>query len=387
MLTERGKLTFDSRINALIVTDLATNIYKVKQIVQDIDKRTPQIMIEAKIIETTLGKDERLGINWNLVAGASGARRPITAPFQVFGAWQTATHHVFEYLPRAQPATSTSTTPAGGGVAVQTTTAQDFPTDWTAPFPFASKDEFTFGTLDFTQFSMVMEYLKSRSDTDIISSPRITTLNNKEAKMFVGKVYNYISEIEEKESESGSERWTYKIEKEEIGIRLLVTPQVSDIGDIRVKLKPEIKDVIGFQQVTQFFSLPIFTTREAETQVLMRNGDTIFIGGLIKENINEYEKKFPLLGDILGGIPYLGNLFKYETETKSKTELVIFLTVHLVTSSEMTKGFAMQGMSEIKVPMGGDEDFAKNQIKDIEKETVRSRKKRHEPLFDFRKKK
>jgi len=82
VLTERGKLTFDTRTNSIIVTDLPTNIYKIKQIISKIDRRTPQIMIEAKIIETSLENDERLGIDWHAVIAARGSKRPMTFPFE-----------------------------------------------------------------------------------------------------------------------------------------------------------------------------------------------------------------------------------------------------------------------------------------------------------------
>lgn len=396
MLTDRGKLTYDSRVNSLIVTDLATNIYKIKQVVQALDRKTPQIMIEAKIIETVLGDEERLGINWNLVIAASGAKRPTTLPFE---AWSTSWlgDAMRAYLPLGQTA-GTSGAAAGGGGAVTSTTPADYPTGrgFDQPFPFVDPDQFTFGTLDFSQFSAVLEYLNQRSDTDIISSPRITTLNNKPAKMFVGKVYNYISEIEQKEDTGGQERWTYEIEKEEIGIRLLVTPHINENGDIEVELKPEIKDVIAQQQITQYFWLPIFSTREAETQVMVRDADTIFIGGLIKENIKKYDKKFPLLGDLLGDVPFIGPAFKYKTEAREKVELVFFLTVHVVKDLKALARYATRDLSELIVELEEVEEEM-TEVENIEAENVDKERLvklspsapegRPKPLFDFRKNK
>ena len=381
MLTERGKLTYDSRINALVVTDLATNIYKIREVIGAVDMKTPQVMIEAKIIETALNETERLGIDWNLIISASGAKRPTTLPFSwrgempylgfESGVWNT-------YMPRPEGDTTSTITESGSVIAAVSTVESEFPLDlggidqaFHSPFPVMNASDFIYGTLDFSQFSAVLEFIKSRSDTDIISNPRITTLNNKEAKMFVGKVYNYISEIEQKEDTGGQERWVYKIEKEEIGVRLLVTPHVNVKGDIEVEIKPEIKDVIGFQQVTQFFSLPIFTTREAATQVMAKDGDTIFIGGLIKENVKKYDKKFPFLGDLFGDIPLIGHAFKYKAEMKEKTELIIFLTVHIVKDAKWLNNYVTESMTEIRNPL------------DIYEEP----KKEYKPLFNFRKKK
>src|SRR3989338_685236 len=81
MLSSRGKVKFDERANLVIVTDIATNIYKIKQVVEKLDKRTQQVSIEAKIIETTLDKDDNLGINWTNKVTATMAARPITFPF------------------------------------------------------------------------------------------------------------------------------------------------------------------------------------------------------------------------------------------------------------------------------------------------------------------
>ncbi|MFH1593771.1 MAG: secretin N-terminal domain-containing protein, partial [Candidatus Omnitrophota bacterium] len=215
MLTERGKLTFDSRVNALVITDLATNIYKIKRVIGLLDRKTPQIMIDAKVIETALDDTERLGINWSLVIGVSGAKRPITLPFDQFtGNIQQLLGAEFKnfYFPASQPG-AMATVIGVGGVATETDVTE-FPAAMpvNSAFPFAEADDFTFGTLDFSQFGAVMEYLNTRSNTHIISNPRITTLNNKAAKMFVGMVYNYISEME---NDKESDTVTYNIEKEE----------------------------------------------------------------------------------------------------------------------------------------------------------------------------
>ena len=393
MLTSRGKMTFDTRINALVITDLATNIYKIKRVVNDMDKKTPQIMIEAKIIETTLGNEEKLGIDWNIVIAARGAARPTTFPFLGSGGFQFIPGDIqSKYFPKPLPNTTSTVADAGGGSTSDT--ISEFPNEGSSPFPYMQMENFAYGTLDFSQFSAVLEYLKQRSNTDIISNPRITTLNNKQAKMFVGKVYNYISEVEQKEDTGGQERWVYSIEKEEIGIRLLVTPHINKNGDIEVEVKPEIKDVLGFQYVTQYFSLPIFSTREAETQVMIRDRDTIFIGGLIREKLIETDSKFPILGDLIGDFPIIGKLFKHTEVSKEKTELIFFLTVRVVKDSAELNRYAVKDLTEIRVPLDipGLSDAKAEEILITEKGVMKMPRpevtqKKQKPLFDFRKKK
>ncbi|MCQ9207618.1 MAG: type II and III secretion system protein, partial [Omnitrophica bacterium] len=281
---------------------------------------------------------------------------------------------------------------AGGAGTTAVSGTADFMTERGAnvAFPFVGADQFAYGTLDFSQFTAVLEYLKSRADTDIISNPRITTLNNKPAKMFVGKVYNYISEVEQQDDTAGARRWTYHIEKEEIGIRLLVTPHINSVGDIEVELQPEIKDVIGFQQVTEFFSLPIFTTREAETQVIVKDRQTIFIGGLIKESVKKSTTKFPILGDFLGDVPLIGFFFKHKTEIKEKTELVIFLTVHVVKDLDEFNRFAARGISDVKMPFGTEKNVFSSEASSanevfVELPGASAPKQPYKPIFNLRK--
>ncbi|MDD5440469.1 MAG: type II and III secretion system protein, partial [Candidatus Omnitrophica bacterium] len=248
-------------------------------------------------------------------------------------------------------------------------------------FPFVKADQFTYGTLDFSQFSAVLEYLKSRANTEVISNPRITTLNNKEAKIFVGSIYNYISKME---VDTETKERTYDYKEKEIGIRLLVTPNVNADGEIIIKLKPEIKDVVGYQQLTSDFQLPIFSTREAETEVMIKDRDTIFIGGLIKENKIKQERKFPVVGDMLGDVPFIGNMVRWKSDETKRTELIFFITVHVVgdvnlltnavnqtrISKQELKDFLIDYTTAMARKAGGQD------VGDVEKK----------PFFDFRKK-
>ncbi|OGW75002.1 MAG: hypothetical protein A2Z72_00570 [Omnitrophica bacterium RBG_13_46_9] len=391
MVTDRGKLAYDSRVNALIVTDLPTNIYRIKQVVKDLDKRTPQIMIEARILETLLEKDEKMGIDWNMKISVIGAKRPTTIPFQVYGGLQPVPHEIFEYLPRGRPTTTSETTPSGGGAAVETTTSAEYPSDWVAPFPFVDISEFTYGTLDFTQFQAVLELLKQRVRTEIISNPRITTLNHKEAKILVGRVYNFptFSQVEE------TGRWVISgYNATELGIKLLVTPHVNVNNEIVIELKPEISNYLGLEKISEELSAPKWSTREADTQIMVKDGDTIFIGGLVKENNIDIEKKVPLIGDLFGDIPVVGGLVKHKGQEKEKTELIFFITVHIVKDMNTLLKFATRDVSETVVP-----DDIKNKeaegssgpeqvfIEMPEPDKSPASKKEHKPLFDFRKKK
>ena len=184
IVSEKGKVTYDERTNTVIVTDIPTNLYRISQIIARLDKKTRQVLIEARVIETVLDDSEKLGIDWNVKISASGAKRPITFPFSEFV-------EASKWLPQVQTNASTSVTSSSTAVNATTTTS-NFPSDATGvqAFPFAQSTDFSFGTLDFSQFSAVLEMLKSRSNTDVVSNPRIATLNNHEALINVGQTLN-----------------------------------------------------------------------------------------------------------------------------------------------------------------------------------------------------
>jgi len=391
MLTTRGKISFDTRTNTLLATDLPTNIYKIKRVIEKLDKKTPQVMIEARIFETLLEDDEKMGIDWSMKIAAIGAKRPATFPFSNWGNINFLGHEVKKFFPFGQ--TGTESVVAGSGVAT-TTGVSEFPStpEGTVAFPFVEADSFTYGTLDFSQFQAVLELLKQRRRTEVISNPRITTLNNKEAKILVGRVYNFptFSQAEE------TGRWIINgYEAKELGIRLLVNPHVNDNGEIVVDLNPEISNFLGLERITEELSAPLWSTREADTQVMVRDGDTIFIGGLIRENTLDVDKKVPVLGDLFGDIPFLGGAFKHKAQSTEKTELIFFITVHIVKNMRTLTEFGTRDISEVRMPpeIMSQQDEAEAPKSDVyvelpvPEEPSAETKKEHKPLFDFRKKK
>jgi type IV pilus secretin PilQ/predicted competence protein len=299
VLSPQGTIEVDQRSNALIVTDSPSIINKLQSLIKELDKETPQVMIEAKIVETILGKTENLGIDWTVTATATGTKRPHTFPF----------HKIREksFYPKTDA------------------TSSDFPSS--SGFPYAVKDDFSLGTLNFSQFQAVMEILKSRSNTKILSNPRLTTLNNQEASILVGTripipVYSF-----------NEDTGTYEVtgyDEEQVGVNLKVTPHVSPDGKIKMSLHPEVSSITGYTGPND--ERPIIDTREADTQVQIRDGETVVIGGLIKEEKIKTIKKVPLLGDI----PLIGLPFRKKDYTSTNTDLLIFVTAHILKRREKT---------------------------------------------------
>lgn len=336
IVSERGKVMYDERTNTVVVTDIPTNIYKIGQIIDRLDKKTYQVLIEARVIETALDDTEKLGIDWNLKFSISGAARPTTLPFENFKSPFGPKQTFKEFLPMVQTGAPISVTTSGTSTTTTTTNLGDFPQyagQFPETFPFATKDLFVFGSLDFTEFKAVLELLKSRSNTDIISNPRIATLNNTEALINVGQTLNMPKY--ERNSTTGKMEIT-GYDSMLLGVILTVTPHVNDNGEIAVDLEPKISDLLRYDTLDKSTGVvaPVFSQRQAKTKVMIKDGDTIFIGGLIKENNIDVKKKMPFLGDILGDVPYLGLLFTKKETTKQKTELIFFITVNLMSTGK-----------------------------------------------------
>jgi len=353
MLTERGKTKFDERTNTLVVTDIPTNLYKISQVIEKLDRRTPQVMIEAKIIETSLDDDENLGIDWSTKITVRGAERPTTLPFGRFSDMQIEERFA-RFIPIGQ--TAANSTSATVGVSSGSTTQADFPStggpEMLGSFPFVETDQFSFGTLDFTTFQAVLEYLDSRTGTEILSNPRITTLNNQQSNILVGQ--NIGIPTYERNSETGQMEIT-GYEERSVGVILTVTPHINVEGDISVDLKPEISDLLRYDTLdaSRGIVAPVFSTREATSQVMLRDGETIMLGGLIKKTVSDKVNKIPFLGDI----PLIGKTFFTKTEKAvDRTELIIFLTVHLLKEEWVAP--AGSAAAYVPMPLVKDEEIA-----------------------------
>ena len=286
MKTDRGSINYDERTNALIVRDIPSNVELIGDVIERLDATTPQVLIEAKIVETTLSNSENLGINWVTQATAVGSKRPVTWPF------------------------------------TQSTEVKYMPDD----FPGAESDDFSYGTLDLSQLQAVLELLRTRTDTNILSNPRIVTLDNQEARIVVGSQYPLPQyTYNEEQARLQVNGWEYK----DIGIIFKVTPHVNNAGFITIDLEPKVTEILDFVTVENT-SLPRLSTEEAKTSVMIKDGETLVIAGLIKDKVTDIKKKTPLLGDI----PLLGLIFQKTEKTVTKTDLLIFLTPHIVNSPE-----------------------------------------------------
>ena len=323
IISERGRIKAVPRTNTLIVTDVPQNIYKIREIIKRLDRRTPQIYIDSKIVRTELGVTENLGIDWNIAGSMNGGKRPTVFPFIPEGGmsdkWSSVQSALRHFYPQNDANEGTT---AINGNAV--TTSSSF---GSGDFPLASESDYVFGALDFTTFSAVLNLLKSRSNTQIVSNPRIVTLNHKKALVQVGQEIG-VPTFERNENTGSFEVSGY--DSRNVGVVLSVTPHVNDKNEILVELAPEISSFDGFSAIGGTnLSFPSFTTTRANTQVLIENRETIAIGGLLADAKSGTYNKVPILGDI----PAIGKIFRSTRQaagSNRKIETIFFITCTVV---------------------------------------------------------
>ncbi len=287
--SERGNVNYDERTNTLIVTDTKRKLQLIASVIKKLDTVTPQVLIEAKIMQTDLNDSENLGIDWTARVTLSGAQRPTVWPFT-----KSSDN---KYIP--DPFVGPDTTEG------------------------SSNTEFTYGTLNFTQLQAVLEMLKSRTDTNILSNPKIVTLDNQQANIKVAVDYP-IPEFEPNKETGELKR--VGVSYRPVGITFQVTPHVNNAGYVTLDLIPEVSETAG-SVAFENIMIPLVNTERAETRVMIKDGDTLVIGGLITSKKIKVKKKFPLLGSI----PVLGLIFQKTENSVAKKDLIVFITPHIVT--------------------------------------------------------
>lgn len=286
--------------NALIVTDTSARLAQVARVLALMDVRPKLIAIEAKLVETTLGKDEKLGVDWQIRASAKGAVLPTTFP-------------ILKNTGNGEVTGTPNPNTQVGGIGSAFPPGQNF--------PYTTRDDYVFGKLSFQEFNVALDILKQSSNTNLVSAPKITTLDNQEAEIIVGTVvpiarYEHLTQ-------TGALQITGYDEKK-VGVRLLVTPRVGPDSTMILSVNPEISEIVEYRG--QFNERPVTSTRSATTQVEVKSGETVMIGGLIRTVDMSIERKVPILGDI----PLLRYLFRHKSTTKQKVDLMIFITPHLL---------------------------------------------------------
>ncbi len=282
----RGSLSVDSRTNMIILTDTNNVITKALRLIYSLDKVTPQIMIEAKIVEANDDFSRELGLNVNFGFDESPVSDPTTM-IDGFDEATIATHGYDDYwVSLNQPAGTFSN------------------------FTFNNLVGTLGGGTAFLNMQLAAEEVND--NVKIISSPKILTLDNKKAVIKQGIDFPFLER-----DDTGGATIKYK----QIVLKLEVIPHVTPDKRISMKISVNKNEIAGFRA-----GVPSLSINTAETELLVNDNDTIVIGGVLKERESEEERGVPYLMNI----PLLGRLFRTDQDKFQKNELLIFLTPTIV---------------------------------------------------------
>ncbi|HVK65335.1 MAG TPA: type IV pilus secretin PilQ [Polyangium sp.] len=309
LLSPRGSLAVDDRTNVLVARDVAGNLDQLEELVRALDTQTPQVLIEARIVEATSRYLRDVGIQWggdSTVSAATGNPTGLVFPSQI----------------GITGGASDQATPTGGLSPFQNTVqnpnfAVNLPA--TTGTGLGGALGMTFGAIDNTvNLAVRLSAAEASGLLRIVSSPRILTLDNREARISQGTLIPF-SQI----SAQGVQT-TFQ----EAKLQLLVKPHVTSDGSVSMHVKIN-RDEPDFNQ-TSARGDPTILKREAETDLLIMDGHTAVIGGIFTRNTGRNLDQVPVLGDI----PILGVLFQRRRSSDSRSELVIFITPRIVNRAE-----------------------------------------------------
>lgn len=280
LLSPVGTFTFDARTNKVIISDLIEVLQKADQLVRAFDVPDGEVLIEARIVKVELTDQMDLGIDWQ----------------RVFSGIDLAVRNNFDVISGNVVTTGTETSVTGAALKLVGATSQA---------------------------QVILEALKKLTKVETLSNPRIMVANEQEAKILVGTKEAVVT-VTTTVPATGSTVTAPQIEFVDVGTKLYVTPKVKRDGRIQIKVRPEVSTA----KIETFLTnrIPIVTSTEAETTVLVKSGVTLIIGGLIDVKNERTDTRVPFLGNI----PIVGLPFRGSTDVKKKTELVVFLTPQIV---------------------------------------------------------
>lgn len=288
-----GSLKFDIRSNRIVVTDTPQKLEQIENMVRAFDTKHEEVLISAKIAQIVLKDQYKMGVNWEAIVN-NFHKMDLTSNFNILG-----------------------TNEKRGNLSIGT----------------LSKDDYT----------VLLEALDIVGVTNILASPHIIAINNQEAKILVGSTEPYVTTTTTTTA-TGPATTAESVNFIDVGVKLYVTPTIHKDGFITMKIKPEVSSVTDFLPTSQNNKIPIVETSQAETVVMVKDGVTIVIGGLIKDEKVETINKIPLLGDL----PLLGFAFRNKDRQVKKTELVIFLTPEIMTGDVQADASALKAFPKNK---------------------------------------
>ncbi len=317
-----GSIKADERTNQLIVQTLPERMKDIRDIIAKLDQKTKEVLIESTIIQIKLTDDLSRGVQWEglfELADEGGnttylGSTPLASVNSTTAAWRS----------RAEVLTDTGNI---GSYPFSGTTS-----DYASSVPRVGTGEMHIGVVGDHDYDVMLKYLQTLGEVKILSNPKLAVINNQEARIHVGERQAYITTTTTagQTTTTVSENVTFL----DVGLQLHITPTINDEGYITLKIKPDLSSVIGTLLTAQNNRIPIVDTSTAETTVMIKDGATVAIGGLRKEEKTDTSQEVPFLGKI----PILGMFFKSGTKGTTRSELLIMVTAHIIDGDKLDTG-------------------------------------------------
>jgi len=307
----------DEGLNALVVRAEPSVIQELDGVIEQLDVRRAQVLIEAAIVEISDDNSNALGIQWAMYDKGSS----IPGVFTNFSEIGVSTASILGALVANDSSDdssfdATGLTGASDGITLGVGNSSDSGVSWGA----------------------LIQALEGDATANVLSTPKVITMDNQESSIIVGENIPIITGQSTSSGAGTADPFT-TIERQDVGVKLIVTPSISEGNLVRLEIEQEIsgvKDSTAGADITT-------TKRQIKTNVLADNGETIVLGGLITDNVVKSESKVPLLGDI----PWLGRLFRSEKSTVTKQNLVVFLKPTILRDKEATRAVTTEKFDEL----------------------------------------
>jgi len=305
------KVVADPATNALLITADAGDRVGLDRLIDKLDIRRLQVLVEALIIEITASGAQQFGMEFRGLSDITGPGR------KAIGGTSFSTSGGVNINSVAQNPLS-----PGNGLAVGVV-------DGTV----------TFGGSTFLNLGALLRALETKSDANVLSTPNILTMDNEEAEIIVGQNVPFVTGSSS--TQGGTANPFQTIQRQDVGLTLRVTPQISEGDTIRLKIFQEVSSVAPSQGTAQDI---VTNKRSIKTTVLANNGNIIVLGGLMRDDSSKSVQRVPCIG----AIPILGEPFKFTDNSHSKTNLMVFLRPHIIRSRKDMKAITEQKYREVR---------------------------------------
>ena len=299
-ISEKVKLAADKSTNSLIIMAGKEDYQVLDEIIKKLDVPRAMVYIESLIMEVLVNKDFKLGVEWR-----TGGKTTIDGKDAAIGGAFSSPLGILGTRPL-------TTLPSADGLSLAVIT-----------------EAVTIGNITFPNLAAVVNAYKKDKDVHILSTPQLLTLDNQEAVIIVGKNIPYQTRSA---AETGVETYS-SYEYKDVGITLKITPQISKDRLVRLNISQEVTRLDEATTALPSTDRPTTLKRSIDTTVIVKDGNTVVIGGLIDDSISEIEYKVPCLGDI----PFFGYLFKSTSRGSEKTNLYVFIQPTVVKSPAEAK--------------------------------------------------